>query len=368
MRKGIIMEQHRRHAVIMGRDGYFYKVKMNTNKPVGTEVEFNPEKQANGFTLPVPSFNSVSGKLAVLSVIFFLISLPLLSSLWNANKAYAYVNIDINPSIEVAINDDMRVMDITPLNDEAEPIIQSLENWENETIDGITLQIITESNRAGYMTNQDDIVIGVSYAQEQRQNVIEAIKTQMDQQEERFDVTAVEIPADIYKQAKKDKVSANYVYAKMLADENKSNSNGKPHKELNITEEDREKLLEKMFKPDHKEKQVPNGQDKGKENKKPKKDKGNKRNKANEKRNDVKNKLDDIDEQLDKNSKPDKNNDVELDEEDQEVFDREDDAPHKQDKKPDKLGGNPPVNMDKSKSKSQKGNGKHNGNKKHSKD
>ena len=42
----------------------------------------------------------------------------------NNDKVYAYMSIDINPSFEIGIDDQLKVISLDPLNEEAEKLLE----------------------------------------------------------------------------------------------------------------------------------------------------------------------------------------------------------------------------------------------------
>lgn len=40
------------------------------------------------------------------------------------------MTIDINPSVEMALNSDYEVIELTPLNDEGQKVVNDIDDWE----------------------------------------------------------------------------------------------------------------------------------------------------------------------------------------------------------------------------------------------
>jgi hypothetical protein len=78
---------------------------------------------------------------------------------FNNDKVYAYMSIDINPSFEVGIDDQLNVISLEPLNEEAEKLIGKLPEWENKPFDKIVDAIVGESKVEGYVYPGKEIMI-----------------------------------------------------------------------------------------------------------------------------------------------------------------------------------------------------------------
>ncbi|WP_232329015.1 hypothetical protein [Metabacillus litoralis] len=96
------------------------------------------------------------GALSVLAIMIFMISfLPS----FNNDKVYAYMSIDINPSFEVGIDNQLNVISLVPLNEEAEKLIDKLPDWEKKPFDKIVDAIVAESKVEGYVYPGKEILI-----------------------------------------------------------------------------------------------------------------------------------------------------------------------------------------------------------------
>lgn len=45
-------------------------------------------------------------------------------------KVYAYMSIDINPSLELGVNENLKVVELTPYNKEGRAIIEEIHGWK----------------------------------------------------------------------------------------------------------------------------------------------------------------------------------------------------------------------------------------------
>ncbi|WP_163529456.1 anti-sigma factor domain-containing protein [Halobacillus ihumii] len=215
MRKGIVMEQSRSYTIVMTNDGNFHKAKLLKRAEVGMEVYFQPavvkhKGFAQVFTLPRMKFVAVA--LALLIALF-----P--AYLWyGSNKAYAFVNIDMNPSVELKLNKNMQVIDVIPLNEDAEVLLSKLEDWQNDPASEVTFDMITLSQELGYINNQNQVLIGVSYVNKHDEDFSAKIESYLAKQSFNLSIASYNVPSQLRKQAKKEKVSVNELMADSLSE------------------------------------------------------------------------------------------------------------------------------------------------------
>lgn len=79
------------------------------------------------------------------------------------NTAIAYVHIDVNPSVEIAINKSLQVVEISALNQDGDLIVNNIQNWSYQSLDAVTLSVLRAANQQGYDTRDADILISTSF-------------------------------------------------------------------------------------------------------------------------------------------------------------------------------------------------------------
>ncbi|MGQ4666730.1 anti-sigma-I factor RsgI family protein [Metabacillus halosaccharovorans] len=170
MKKGVVVELDDDFVTLLTPDGQFLKASNKEgNYELGEEISFFPladkreeaatrTKRASDHTFlkSIRTRTARVGALSAVAIIFFMISfLPL----FNNDKVYAYMSIDINPSFEVSLDDHLKVISLVPLNDEANNIMKSLNDWEKKPINEIVQIIISECKSDGYVYPGKEIVI-----------------------------------------------------------------------------------------------------------------------------------------------------------------------------------------------------------------
>src|SRR5690606_32033215 len=70
-----------------------------------------------------------------------------LSTVLTSNEAYAYVQIEVNPSIEMGIDENFRVVSLRELNKDGLEVISKIKDWENLSVDEVLEKAILLSLR-----------------------------------------------------------------------------------------------------------------------------------------------------------------------------------------------------------------------------
>lgn len=92
--KGIIVDRKGRHAVLLTGDGSFIKIRNKAHFIIGHEIEFQkPYLAGTGLAAKISSIAAV-----------FLLALGLGCGVYSYTLPYSYVDLDINPSIELTAN------------------------------------------------------------------------------------------------------------------------------------------------------------------------------------------------------------------------------------------------------------------------
>ncbi|MFX3623686.1 MAG: anti-sigma factor domain-containing protein [Ectobacillus sp.] len=154
MNKGVVMEVMKRKVVILTPDGEFVtREKREQNYTVGEEIFFPKEEiQRNKTKMALfPFYKPVAFLAACLLCLFF----------WSYKEtektALAYVSIDINPSIEASVDDDLEVIQLVAYNEDGKRIVQQLDNWKHEQLPEVIRSIIRLSQKNGYLTADKEV-------------------------------------------------------------------------------------------------------------------------------------------------------------------------------------------------------------------
>ncbi|KFM99944.1 hypothetical protein D0U04_05475 [Bacillus clarus] len=154
MNKGIVMDIKKHSVVVLTPDGEFITFKRKSHSyMIGEEISFNEQEQRVP-RFSIPSFLKPASLLVVcfLCVFLFFYNQP-------EEKAFAYVSIDINPSLEASVTKDLRVVDLRACNDDGKRILKEMKRWKNEPLQDVVRTIIKQSQEDGYLTNDKQVML-----------------------------------------------------------------------------------------------------------------------------------------------------------------------------------------------------------------
>ncbi len=160
MKKGIVMEINDGYLTLLTPDGEFLRArKQNQRYAIGEEIVFSPshvpeKKQAISFRKRMMSLKSLA--VAAIALIIFFGSFL---SVYQTNKAYAYVSIDVNPSIELVLNKKMQVLKVTAFNQDGKKIVAHIGDWKKKKIAELTQLLLNEMKKQGYFKDHHLVVI-----------------------------------------------------------------------------------------------------------------------------------------------------------------------------------------------------------------
>ncbi|WP_319802151.1 anti-sigma factor domain-containing protein [Bacillus thuringiensis] len=154
MNKGIVMDIKKHSVVVLTPNGEFITFKRKAHPyMIGEEILFNNQEQrAPRFSMPPflkPTTVIVAGFLCVL---LFFYNQP-------EEKVFAYVSVDINPSLEASVTEDLRVIDLRACNDDGRRILKEMKGWENKYLQDVIRTIIKQSQEDKYLTNDKQVML-----------------------------------------------------------------------------------------------------------------------------------------------------------------------------------------------------------------
>lgn len=169
MRKGIIMDMDEGLLTVLTPDGEFlHATRLDRPYAIGEEISFFPIERTIQRKKPFLLFGlkSVLALSAALLVVF-----GSLFPMYQSNHAYAYMSIDVNPSIELGINKKMQVVELTGFNKEGNEIIAHLNDWKKQDVIKITKTIINEMEKEGYFKVKKQLVISTVRTEEAEKQI-----------------------------------------------------------------------------------------------------------------------------------------------------------------------------------------------------
>lgn len=169
MKTGIIMEINERFLTLLTPEGEFLRAqKLNRQYHIGEEINFYPisEKEKEGWPL-TSIFSSFKAKTITAALVMLVLVTSSFFTFNGHNEVYAYMSIDINPSIELGINDKFQVIEISPYNEEGEEIVNQIPNWKKKSVKEVTSQIVKQIKNQGYTRDNYEIVIATVNTQKE---------------------------------------------------------------------------------------------------------------------------------------------------------------------------------------------------------
>ncbi|MBD7910280.1 anti-sigma factor domain-containing protein [Clostridium cibarium] len=159
--KCIVVEIKNKNAVVLSDNGSIIKVK-NDNYQIGEEIQMKRS---------IVKKSKIKIVAVAAGLIVFLTGA---SGVYAYNKPYAYVSLDVNPSIEYTVNALDRVIDVNAVNDDGQEIINNID-VENKTIDEAIKNTVSEIAEQGYITEEAGGIV-ISTSSEDEKNASDAEK------------------------------------------------------------------------------------------------------------------------------------------------------------------------------------------------
>ena len=210
--KGLVMSVSPGGEVtVMTPQGEFLNITLPAREApeLGSEIEFKPPVVRK----PVSSHGRRFFTALAASIILLLLGAPLWSQLSvpGPQQVIAYVAVDINPSIELGINYQGKVLEAIGLNDDGVKLLEKVDLTGlpvNQAVSMITAQAVKEN----YITpeKENSVLISVSTKKElpeSAKNLEQHVKKVLEQEKIAVEAEAIEVPMKIREMARKEKVS-----------------------------------------------------------------------------------------------------------------------------------------------------------------
>lgn len=213
MNKAIIVEVNSRHLIVLAEGGEFKKIK-NTNPAytVGQEISIPVLKEKKDSIFSV-FFNWKTVTAAALAI--FLLFFQVLSPV-SGPGAYAYVGMDMDPSLELKINEDMQVLDILSFNEQGRTVLEHMGEWEEKEIGYVTNLIFEACEDLGYLKTQEEVLITTTLSEEIPENKEKAMKEKVNEvmtetaKKKSVEMTTIVMSSKEREKAKKMKISPGH--------------------------------------------------------------------------------------------------------------------------------------------------------------
>ncbi|KON89340.1 hypothetical protein AF332_22695 [Sporosarcina globispora] len=229
MKTGIIMEINERFLTLLTPEGEFLRArKQDRAYVIGQEIEFFPiELKTGKKSYSLSNINLFRGKGLLAGAFALMLAIVSFLPFLQNDEVYAYMSIDVNPSIELGVNQEYRVVELVPYNEEGERIIQSIENWKKKSIHEVADKILFQIKEQGYFKEKREVVIAAVYTEENNE-MDERIQAELADikeaaQKEKLEVTLLEASEEEREAAiEKGLTPGLYKENKLKAEDNKN--------------------------------------------------------------------------------------------------------------------------------------------------
>ncbi|EMF46506.1 hypothetical protein B481_2273 [Planococcus halocryophilus Or1] len=128
MRKksGICMKSKNDRSIFLMENGQFVKGTPVGNPLKGEEALFYPLEKKPIVRI-LPAMAPITAAIATIALFMSAVVFP-------AQEAYGYVQVQVNPGIELGIDEEYKVVSIRELNSDGHELIHQLDDWENDSL------------------------------------------------------------------------------------------------------------------------------------------------------------------------------------------------------------------------------------------
>lgn len=142
---GVVMKVEGDEAIVMTDFCTFEIIRKSEGMFPGQKVTFNPSDISGLRKKRMGYYYTVIGSVAAVFVLLFSYF-----GFFRVNEPYAYLDIDINPSLEFAIDENNILKDINPMNEDAEILVRGM-NLKNLSAEDALIKIMEKSKEQGFL-------------------------------------------------------------------------------------------------------------------------------------------------------------------------------------------------------------------------
>ncbi|HLR40028.1 MAG TPA: anti-sigma factor domain-containing protein [Virgibacillus sp.] len=242
MKKGIVMKKHRRYMIVMTSRGIFQKAAPIEHSLIGDEVYFQPihSKKWLAFFFYTKKNRRTSVGLLATVCMLLLIAMPFYF-IMGKEETYAYVNIDINPSVELKVDHTLHVHDMTPLNEDADKIVRKISEYKHKDLEKVIAMIMNKSEEEGFINKGKSMLVGVSFKGKETEDIemIARLKQHLTRDKSSWEIAAFHVPKQIREKAKEKNKTMNETMIKEIVE--------KDNMEKNTVNQDDKVIIETFY-------------------------------------------------------------------------------------------------------------------------
>lgn len=194
MRKGIVMEIDDPYLTLLTQEGEFLRArKMDRLYSVGEEIDFFPVTDFKEGKKLISFKNFFRLRTVLMSIAVLLICLGSIIPVYQSNKAYAYMSIDADTSIEMGLNKNMQVVELKGFNKEADNIISQLEDWKKKDAAELTSLILGVLKDEGYIVKEQPVIISTVKTNQLKDEAAAKLQKNIEKIKQKVDKNLVEV-------------------------------------------------------------------------------------------------------------------------------------------------------------------------------
>lgn len=144
--RAVVVQKEKNRTYVMTQDGQFKCLKNLQNVQIGETIELQPDFEI---------YKNI-GKIVIAASLIFALIFAIIN--FKPPEVYAYVYIDINPSIEVSIDKNGKIINAVPLNEDGKKILDKLP-YKGLDITTFLAQTVVESQKLGFLKEEDTVII-----------------------------------------------------------------------------------------------------------------------------------------------------------------------------------------------------------------
>ncbi|UOF92731.1 anti-sigma factor domain-containing protein [Fodinisporobacter ferrooxydans] len=169
--KGVIMKLHEDSCYVLTNDSQFLEIPLPPNVQIGQEIEFDSEPQLLTHSLLQKSFAKKRWMpiMGIVASVLIAIGVWQGYSVFRAPQAYAFVTVDINPSVEFVVDTRGKVMQQDGLNEDGSAILSNL-STVHLPIQTAVESLSAKAQQEGYLKPDGEILITAAPATDQANN------------------------------------------------------------------------------------------------------------------------------------------------------------------------------------------------------
>lgn len=179
------------NVVVLTSDGEFKKTKVFKETKIGEEI-----------IIKNTSIIYEYRKIAAVILIFFMLGSSI--GAYAYYTPYGYINVDINPSIELAYNIFGRVIEINGVNEDGIALANNLASVKNKKVDKALIEVIDRSVESIDNDNNNEIEVLITYSDKKEEDKIVDTINYFDEEDKNITVYNNKVDKHTYKEKRSD--------------------------------------------------------------------------------------------------------------------------------------------------------------------